>query len=737
MERLNLAGRAGRWSAAHWKTALIAWLALVAVAVVAGGAVGTKKQTDADAATGETARAMAILQDAGFKEPASEGILVQSKRATIASADFRGVIRDVVRRISAKSVVMNVMSPLAARNSGQISKDGHSALIQFEIRGDHQTADMRIAPVLASAAAAQKAHPTYYIGEFGMASANHALNDTLKKDMQRAEATSLPVTLIILFIAFGALIAAGVPVLLAFSGVLATTGLAQLVSHVVPAADATKSVILLIGMAVGVDYSLFYIRREREERAKGLSHQAALLKTAATSGQAVLISGATVMIAMAGMFFSGSAVFTSIAVGSMLMVAVALIGSLSVLPAVMSKLGDRVNRGRIPFLGRRKPKSGDSQFWSFVLDRVVRKPALSAALASAALIALAIPALQLHMQLPSFTDLPKSLGIVKTYDRIQTAFPGAQMPADVVIEAHNVKAPAVQRGIRALEAKALATGEMKQPIQTRINANGTVARISIPLVGDGNNSQSQHALRTLRNAVIPPTIGAVAGTTVAVSGMTAGSSDFNNTMKSHVPLVFGFVLALVFLLMLLTFRSIVIPAKAVLLNLLSVGAAYGVLVAIFQNKWAEGLLGFHSNGAITSWLPLFLFVILFGLSMDYHVFILSRVKELVDGGMETGEAVATGIKRTASTVTSAAVVMVAVFAIFATLQSLDMKQMGVGLAVAVLIDATLIRAVLLPASMKLLGEWNWYLPRWLEWLPTLSHEQSERVDAVPDLSLAA
>src|SRR5581483_8989728 len=320
-----------------------------------------------------------------------------------------------------------------------------------------------------------------------------------------------------------------------------------------------------------------------------------------------------------------------------------------------------------------------------------RKPALSAALASTALVALTIPALQLHMQLPSFTDLPKSLGIVKTYDRIQTAFPGAQMPADVVIEAQNVKAPAVQRGIRALDAKALATGEMKQPIQTRINADGTVARISIPLVGDGNNSRSQHALQTLRHAVIPPTIGAVPGATVAVSGMTAGSSDFNNTMKSHVPLVFGFVLALVFLLMLVTFRSIVIPAKAVLLNLLSVGAAYGVLVAIFQNKWAEGLLGFHSNGAITSWLPLFLFVILFGLSMDYHVFILSRVKELVDGGMETGEAVATGIKRTASTVTSAAVVMVAVFAIFATLQSLDMKQMGVGLAVAVLIDATLIR----------------------------------------------
>jgi RND superfamily putative drug exporter len=496
-------------------------------------------------------------------------------------------------------------------------------------------------------------------------------------------------------------------------------------------------VILLIGMAVGVDYSLFYIRREREERANGLSHGDALLKTAATSGQAVLISGVTVMIAMAGMLLTGSKVFTSIAIGSMLMVAVALIGSLSVLPALMAKLGDRVNRGRIPILGRRRPKSGESRAWSFVLDRVMRRPALSAALATGALVALALPGLTLHTQLPSFTDLPKSLGIVKTYDRVQAAFPGSPAPAEVVVDAADVTAPSVRRGIGQLRQQAVASGEMAQPIQTHVNASHTVARISIPLVGDGSDTQSQRALTTLRTKVLPATIGAVAGTTVAVTGQTAGTSDFSSTMKSHMPIVFAFVLALVFVLMLATFRSIVVPLKAVVLNLLSVAAAYGVLVAVFQHRWAEGLLGFHSNGAITSWLPLFLFVILFGLSMDYHVFILSRVKELVDGGMETGEAVTAGIKRTASTVTSAAVVMVAVFAIFATLQSLDMKQMGVGLAAAVLIDATLIRGVLLPATMKLLGDWNWYFPRWLEWIPTLAHEQKETLDATPDMSLAA
>ncbi|HEY3218697.1 MAG TPA: MMPL family transporter, partial [Candidatus Limnocylindria bacterium] len=360
-----------------------------------------------------------------------------------------------------------------------------------------------------------------------------------------------------------------------------------------------------------------------------------------------------------------------------------------------------------------------------------------AALATGALVALALPGLTLHTQLPSFTDLPKSLGIVKTYDRVQAAFPGSPAPAEVVVEAADVTAPSVRRGIAQLRQQAVASGEMAQPIQTHVNASHTVARISIPLVGDGSDTQSQRALTTLRTKVLPATIGTVAGTTVAVTGQTAGTSDFSSTMKSHVPIVFAFVLALVLVLMLATFRSIVVPLKAVVLNLLSVAAAYGVLVAVFQHRWAEGLLGFHSNGAITSWLPLFLFVILFGLSMDYHVFILSRVKELVDGGMETGEAVTVGIKRTASTVTSAAVVMVAVFAIFATLQSLDMKQMGVGLAAAVLIDATLIRGVLLPATMKLLGDWNWYFPRWLEWIPTLAHEQKETLDATPDMSLAA
>ena len=435
------------------------------------------------------------------------------------------------------------------------------------------------------------------------------------------------------------------------------------------------------------------------------------------------------MIAMAGMLLTGNAIFTSIAVGAMLMVAVAVIGSLSILPALLSKLGDRGNKGRIPLLARRGYR--ESRIWGYVLDRVVRRPWLSALVSGGVLFLLAIPALQLHTQLPSFTDLPRSIGIVRTYEAIQKAFPGAQTPAQVVVHASDVTDPQVQRGIAGLKREALATGQMSSPIETKINPSKTVEVVSIPLQGNGDNGASVAALQTLRNDVIPATIGSVPGVVAPVTGETAGTHDFNNQMKSHAPIVFAFVLALCFVLLLVTFRSIVIPIKAVLLNLLSVGAAYGLLVLVFQHTWAEGLLGFHSNGAIASWLPLFMFVILFGLSMDYHVFILSRIREAYDRGMSTEDAIEHGIKTTAGTVTSAALVMVGVFSIFATLPILDMKEMGIGLATAVLLDATIVRGVLLPATMKLLGDWNWYLPSWLHWLPKLEHHSLPAPEPVP------
>jgi uncharacterized membrane protein YdfJ with MMPL/SSD domain len=723
MNSLNLAARAGRWSADNWKKAFFGWLIVAVAALVVGTAAGHKQIADSETASGEAAKAQRMLEQADFKAPATESVLVQSARETTASPRFRAAVRAVVHTLASPDLpqVVNIDSPLV--NAGQIARDKHSVLVQFDIRGDADEAKDKVQPVLNSIAGVQKATPGFRIEEFGFASATHVLDETLGKDFEKAERLTLPITLIILLFAFGALVAAGLPVLLAFSAVLASIGFYSLFTNLVPGDfDTTQSVILLIGMAVGVDYSLFYLRREREERHAGRTPREALLRTAATSGQAVLISGATVLIAMAGMFFAGNKIFTSIAIGTMLVVLSAVVGSVTVLAALLSKLGDRVDKGRIPIVGRRKHDAGESRAWRFVLDRVLRRPVVALVVSAAALVAATVPVLGMHTKLPSFTDLPHSLSIVSTYERIQKAFPGSQTPAVVVVKADNVTTPQYQRAYGQFKKRARATGLLYRPFHVEVSPDKTVARVDFSIAGSGDDKRSIAALNALRNDVIPPVARTLPDVEVAVTGETAGTKDFNDQMKSRMPYVFAFVLGLAFLLLLMTFRSIVIPIKSILLNLLSVGAAYGILVLVFQHSWAEGILGFKSTGAITSWLPLFLFVVLFGLSMDYHVFILSRIKELVDRGMKTEHAVSYGIRQTAGTVTSAAIVMVAVFAIFATLRSIDMKQLGVGLAVAVLIDATIVRAVLLPAAMKLLGEWNWYLPRWLEWLPSLSAE---------------
>jgi RND superfamily putative drug exporter len=724
MARSNLAGRAGRWSAGHWKTALFGWIAFTVVAVAAGGIVGHAQMRDSQMANGEVARALKMLDRANLEQPAVEDVLIQSKTQTAGSPDFVAAAGWLVQSLSELRAVTDIRDPLTlAGASSHISTDGHSMLIEFTIRGDPDKAKNRVAPMLAVVAKAQAANPHVTIREVGQASATHVLDKRFNKDFANAETMTLPITLLILLAAFGALVAAGLPVVLAFSAVLASLGLFAATTHVY-AGDyqSTSAVILLIGMAVGVDYSLFYLRRGREERALGSPPRASLLRAASTSGQAVLISGATVLIAMSGMFIAGSRIFTGMAIGTMLVVLCAMIGSLTVLPALMSKLGDRVDWGKVPYLGKRKQAAGESRFWGFVLDRVLRRPLLWVFLAGGTLLVAAAPTLQMHTKLPSFTDMPKDLPIVRTYRDLIKAFPGAPTPASVVVGAADVRAPAVAAAIRRMQRRALTTGQMFGPTKVTFSPDHTVELVEIPLAGNGDNAASLAALRTLRSTVLPQTLGRVPGVEYAVAGETAGTHDFNELMKSRMPYVIGFVLALAFCLLLATFRSVVIPLTAICLNLLSVGAAYGLLVLIFQHGWAQGILDFTSNYSITSWLPMFMFVVLFGLSMDYHVFIVSRIKELHDGGMGTEEAVSRAIRRTAGTVTSAAIIMVAVFSIFGTLQMIMMKQLGVGLAIAVLIDATVIRGVLLPATMKLLGERNWYMPAWLEWVPRLTPE---------------
>jgi uncharacterized membrane protein YdfJ with MMPL/SSD domain len=720
--RRNLAARAGRWSAAHRKTAIWGWIALVVVAVFVGGSLGTQTLDDNQSGVGESGRADKTLSNA-FPDSASESVLVQSKQRDAGQPSFRAAVGDVERRLGGLSFVRRIESPYATGNEGQISADGHSALIDFEIPDNARIdPEQKVDTALAAVAAAQRAHPGLRIDEFGEASADKAISNSIDSDFQKAEFTSLPITLAILVIVFGALVAAGVPLLLALTAVAATIGLIGPISHISPVDQAISSVILLIGLAVGVDYSMFYLRREREERAAGMGERASLEAAAATSGRAVLISGFTVMIAMAGMYIAGNPTFASFATGTILVVAVAVIGSLTVLPALLAWLGDRVEKAHVPFVKRLKSNGNGTGFWSATVDRVLRRPLLSGIAATAVLGVLAIPAFSLHTAVSGVDAFPKDLHVIKIYERMQAAFPGAQEPASVVVTANDVTTPEVKAGLRDLRDRALRDpSSFGRPVTVDVSKDRTVADLELPLKGRGTDGRSNAALEKLRQQLVPATVGRVPGVTVNVTGDTASSKDFNDLLKQRMPLVFAFVLSAAFLLLLVSFRSIVIPLKAILLNLLSVGAAYGLVVWIFQDGHLEGLLGFHSTGGITSWLPLFLFVVLFGLSMDYHVFILTRIREAYDRGMSTEQAVAHGIKTTAGVVTSAAAVMVGVFGVFATLSFLDFKEMGVGLAAAILIDATIIRGVLLPATMKLLGDWNWYLPKSLRWLPRLGH----------------
>ena len=515
--------------------------------------------------------------------------------------------------------------------------------------------------------------------------------------------------------------AAGIPLLLAITGVVATMGLVGPLSQIAPVDESINEVILLIGLAVGVDYALFYLRRVREERAAGRSNAAAIEAAAATSGRAVLISGITVMIAMAGMYFGGASTFISFATGTIAVVAVAMIGSLTVLPAVLSLCGDRVDKGRIPGLAGLKRRMASFGLWSRVVDGVMRRPLLWAATSVALLLALAAPALQMNTGNPATDTLPKDLEVVQKFEHLQAAFPNETDSLSVVIKGDDVTAPAVTAAIAELERStqrhpALFPG--KDRFDHDINPDKTVDILTMEVATGDGDAKSNAALDALRDELVPASLGRVDGLEAHATGGTAIDRDFTDSMLSHLPLVF----VAAFLLLLFTFRSIVIPIKAIILNLLSVGAAYGAMVLVFQHGWFNSVLGVAATGPIVSWIPLFLFVVLFGLSMDYHVFILTRVRELYDGGMKTEDAVSSAIKSTAGVVTSAAIVMVCVFAVFGTLSWMMFKQMGVGLAFAILLDATLIRGVLLPASMKLLGERNWWLPAALSWLPELRHE---------------
>ncbi|MFD6293078.1 MMPL family transporter [Streptomyces sp. NPDC060205] len=731
----GIAARAGGWSARHRWAAVGIWVLFVVLAMGLGSAAGTVELKDSEQLGGETGRAAAIAEQAGIEEPAGETVLLQAKETGLKATDseFRAAVAAVIKAVEGTGKVTDVTSPYDTKT---ISKDGRSALVQFDMRGEADTAGERVEPVLKAVDEVQKDHEALRIEEIGGASMNKTFDDAFGDDFQQAEFSAVPVALGILLVAFGALVAALVPVLLAITAIMATMGLMMIVSHVQPMDETSSSVMLLVGLAVGVDYCLFYLRREREERAAGRDPETALRIAAATSGRAIIVSGVTVCVAMAGMLFTGIATFKAMGLASLMVVAVAMVGSVTVLPAVLSLLGKRVETGRIPFLHpdkRRKTNSGagksgsgnDSRFWTAVLRVVLAKPAISLIVAAGALVAIAAPALGMKTQnLTLDQEFGDSLPIVATYERVNEAFPGGSDPAEVVVKADDINSPEVKSAIADFRAQAVSSGASRGPVDVKVHDAQNIAFVYVPLVGGSDLDKAEKSLTILRDEVRPGTLGKVDGVEAPVSGQVAGSKDFNDQLVSAVAPVFVFVVVFAFVLMLLSFRSLTIAVTSIVLNLLSVGAAYGILVAVFQHGWGASVVGAEGVGAIITWLPLFLFVILFGLSMDYHVFVVSRIREARLRGLTTRDAIQHGVVTTAGVITSAAVIMVAVFAIFGTLSMQSMKQMGVGLAAAVLIDATIIRGVLLPAVMALLGERNWYFPKWLNRLPDLSHNES-------------
>jgi RND superfamily putative drug exporter len=710
--RRPLVERVACWSSRHRKSAVAAWLALVAIAFIAGqlGGGSSVKQYD----PGQAGQGERVLAGLGVVTPPTESVLIQPRAGAHlpAAASAADVSKATVQVRDALAAVPKAATSIRGPFYGR----GGAALVAFNVAGPHAAAQQTVQTDLAAVQRVQSRHPDLLVQEAGSASTSQVANSVLGQDFRKSEWTSIPLTLVLLLAVFGALIAAGIPVLLAATAVIMAVSLLSIAGHWFPVGSGTSELVLVIGMAVGVDYSLFYLRREREERMAGHDDQAVVGLAAATSGRAILVSGLTVMVSLGGLFLTGIDMFTGIAFGTILVVGVAVLGSLFFLPALLSWLGPWADRLQLPYLGCRRTHPRPSRLWAGLARSVVRRPLLLGGLAAVALLALSAPALGMRLANPS-VDLPSSLPIVHVLADIRHEFPARPAPAEVVVSGSGLNSPAMHRALTTLRADAGTSPAISGPVSASFVAGGRALEIQVPLAGNGTSAQSTNALLTLENRILPSTVGTVPGASFAVTGDTAANHDLRSMLHTRTPIVFAVVALLAFVLLMLAFRSLAIPLVSIGLNFLSVGGAYGLVTLIFQDGHLQSLLGFTSFGALIPWVPLFTFVMLFGLSMDYHVFILSRIRELWSGGATARDAIVGGVGRSAGVVSSAAVIMVAVFSIFATLDVIDVKMLGVGLAAAVVIDATLVRGIVLPAALALLGERAWYLPSWLSWLP--------------------
>lgn len=696
--------RIARWSATHPGRAIAVWLSFVVLCLAVGQFTGTRTMSSLDASVGQSQRADAMLHDAHMAEPAVEDVLITARQGRLDGATAHRAASTLRAGMGALPEVAHTDAPIA-------SEAGHALLVEVTMRGDPDDAADHVTPLLRVTSDVQHAYPRLRIEQVGAASLDAAVRDQVAADLGTAANISLPITLLILLIAFGAIIAAGVPVLLALAAVGSATGLSALVSHVIPDSGSTSSMILLMGMAVGVDYSLFYVKRARAERHRGRTHLDAIEVAAETSGHSVLVSGLAVLVSMTGLFLSGYTVFSSLAAGSIIVVAVAVISSLTVLPALLVKLGRGIERPRVPLLWRwsaPRPDGGGGRLWSALLRPALTRPGRTLMISVLVLGALAVPTLSLRLQSDTAESLPASIPATQTLHRLTAAFPGEHATHQVVVRAPSAAAAEVRTALAGLAREVRDDPRFAGSAQMQVSAGGRVHSLKLDVPFDPESAQARAGLVQLRDRLLPAAMDAVPDARWAVTGDTARSVDVDQRLSAALPWVIGFVVLLTMLIMGWVFRSVVIALASALVNLLSVGAAFGVLVLTFQHSWAEGLLGFHSTGAVINWVPLFCFAVLFGLSMDYHVFVVGHIREAVDEGLPMRDAVRAGITRSAGTVTSAAIVMVSVFAIFASLHMIEMKQMGVGLAVAVLLDALVVRVVVLPSLLALLGRRAWW-----------------------------
>ena len=693
--------RAARWSATHPWRAIGAWFAFVVIAVGLAVAVPTVETDDADYGVGESGRASEIVRDAGMDSLPTEDVVITARGGGAPDkAETQAIAAGIATSMQKLDGVVGVAAP-------QWSPSGKAVMVDIQLAdgiGD-------VSALQDVTDSAQKAHPELQIRQAGDVSIDSGINERVGEDLASAEGISLPITLILMLLAFGALIAAGIPVLIAASSVAATIGVTAPLSHLVHAEPTVSSMIVLIGMAVGVDYSLFYLKREREERERGSGTVDAVEIAARTSGHSIVVSGLAVIASMTGLYVVGGATFNSLATGSILVVAIAVLGSITVLPALLSKLGHWVDRPRVPLLWRLNRRIGRGGISRHVVGPVVRHPVVALVVGGVAVAALAAPALGMKVHESNLKTLPADIPQVQTFRTMTAEFPSQGAPAVVVVKARAADATQVHAALTDLQAAAVKSRDFIAglPDAIKVSSDGTVTSLRLVMRYDEDDSRVDGAVERLRDDLVAPAMSDLdaIGAEHAVGGASAENYDNTRHLRNYLPIVVGFVLLLTMLMMGLAFRSVVVAAVSAVLNLASVGVAFGLLTLVFQHGWLEGALDFTSPGFVIDWLPMFILVVLVGLSMDYHVFVLGRVREHVQNGLPARLAVEKGVTDTAGVVTSAAAVMVSVFAIFATLSMLEMKMMGVGLAAAILLDATVIRLVLLPAALTLLGDRVW------------------------------